>query len=315
VTTIPTGYEMRPGAPDDVPALTRLEIAYDTVLYGRSYMEGWLEDDWARPRFDPSRDAWIVTSGGGEVVGYGMAFDKDPHAEVESIARVHPDHWGVGIGSALVDLIERRAREHLALAPAGSVRLLNDVAAADGPAHALLEARGYVIDRHFWHMFRELGEPLPPASSPPGITIRAFDRSSDERAVHGVLEESFRAHYGFSPTPFDEWREAFDRSTYDGGLWMVAEEQGRMVGILTGLTIGGEGWVGDVGVLAEQRGRGIGAALLLHSFHMFKARGFEVVGLNVDASNETGATALYERVGMAVRQQWDLYLKILTPDA
>ena len=80
------------------------------------------------------------------------------------------------------------------------------------------------------------------------------------------------------------------------------------------MTMGGEGWVADLGVLAGYRGRGIGAALLAHSFHTFKARGFAVVGLNVDASDETGATALYERVGMRVRQQWDLYLKVLSAD-
>jgi ribosomal protein S18 acetylase RimI-like enzyme len=36
-----------------------------------------------------------------------------------------------------------------------------------------------------------------------------------------------------------------------------------------------------------------------------------VVRLGVDAANETGATALYERVGMHVARQFDVYEKRL----
>ncbi len=43
----------------------------------------------------------------------------------------------------------------------------------------------------------------------------------------------------------------------------------------------------------------------------FARRGFSQVMLNVDAGNETGATPLYERVGMRVRRAWDLYEKTL----
>ena len=60
-------------------------------------------------------------------------------------------------------------------------------------------------------------------------------------------------------------------------------------------------------VLASHRGRGIGAALLRRSFASFAARGLHRVRLNVDAENATGATALYERVGMRVVNRWDLW--------
>ena len=55
-----------------------------------------------------------------------------------------------------------------------------------------------------------------------------------------------------------------------------------------------------LGVLRSHRRRGIGEALLRYAFVEFKGRGFERVGLGVDAESPTGAVALYERAGMHV---------------
>ncbi len=54
-----------------------------------------------------------------------------------------------------------------------------------------------------------------------------------------------------------------------------------------------------------------GVALLLHSFSEFYQRGVSKVGLGVDAGNLTGATRLYERAGMHIVEQADLYEKEL----
>jgi ribosomal protein S18 acetylase RimI-like enzyme len=65
--------------------------------------------------------------------------------------------------------------------------------------------------------------------------------------------------------------------------------------------------VNEVGVLAAHRGRGIGAALLRQAFATLAGRGVRRIILNVDSENATGATALYERVGMQVLRRWDLW--------
>jgi ribosomal protein S18 acetylase RimI-like enzyme len=78
-------------------------------------------------------------------------------------------------------------------------------------------------------------------------------------------------------------------------------------GALTGHVADDRGWVDYLGVLPRWRGRGLGAALLHHSFATFAGRGVRRVILNVDAENPTGATALYERAGMRVVNRWDLY--------
>ena len=63
------------------------------------------------------------------------------------------------------------------------------------------------------------------------------------------------------------------------------------------------GWIGDLAVRAPWRRRGLGEALLLHSFRLFAEAGKQRAGLGVDRDNATGALALYQRVGLRVVRQ------------
>jgi mycothiol synthase len=60
------------------------------------------------------------------------------------------------------------------------------------------------------------------------------------------------------------------------------------------------GMVAAIGVRRPWRGRGLGRALLLHTFGEFRRRGVNRITLGVDSENPTGATKLYESVGMRV---------------
>ena len=77
------------------------------------------------------------------------------------------------------------------------------------------------------------------------------------------------------------------------------------VGVLTASTARDRGWVDYLAVSSTHRGRGIGAALLRRSFAMFADRDIRRILVSVDAQNPTGATAVYERVGMRVVNAWD----------
>ena len=71
----------------------------------------------------------------------------------------------------------------------------------------------------------------------------------------------------------------------------------------------GVGWIRILGVLPEFRQRGLGQALLRHTFADFASRGFKAVGLGVDAQNPTGAVRVYERAGMHVERTNLIYEK------
>ena len=69
------------------------------------------------------------------------------------------------------------------------------------------------------------------------------------------------------------------------------------------------GWVSTLGVRRPWRKKGLGLALLLHSFGEFYRRGKKKVGLGVDSGSLTGALNLYKKAGMSVYSQFDKYAK------
>ena len=90
-----------------------------------------------------------------------------------------------------------------------------------------------------------------------------------------------------------------------GPTWFVAELEGAPVGLSMLAVNGDTGWVMELGVRKAARGRGIASALLRRSFREIAARGCERAGLGVDAQNETGAVALYEKVGLKQVRVYD----------
>ena len=82
-----------------------------------------------------------------------------------------------------------------------------------------------------------------------------------------------------------------EEPSFDRSLWFVAEQDGELAGIILSRAPENEpglGWVRILGVLPEYRQRGLGQALLQHTFAEFARRGFTAVGLGVDAENPTG---------------------------
>ena len=105
------------------------------------------------------------------------------------------------------------------------------------------------------------------------------------------------------------------REDFDPSLWFIAWD-GRSAEI-AGYSLCryrmGLGWVGTLGVRRAWRKRGLGEALLLHSFGEFYKRGTPTIGLGVDAQNPTSATRLYKKAGMYVAAEYVIYEKELRP--
>ncbi len=300
-----TGYRFRAPTDADLEPAAAVLVADQLDDVGEVVLDAnFLRNRWRREGFDLATDAWVAVDGAGTVVAYGQAMLEE--RAVESLGVVHPQHRGRGIGSALLDRIEARAAERLAGVASGQFR--HSVNASDQAAAAMLQARGLRPVRHFWHMQLDLAGPIEPGRAPAGVDIAGITSPDDLPAVHAVLQEAFSEHWGNYPEPYEQWvDEEATGDGYDPVLWLRATDAGEMLGALTGNLWDDRGWVGYLGVRARGRGRGIGAALLRESFARFAARGARHVVLNVDAENTTGATALYERVGMRVVNRWDLW--------
>jgi mycothiol synthase len=301
---LPPDYQFRAPTPDDLDAVAEILVAGDLHDAGQGVLDAdFLEDQWSRVGFALGTDAWVVVHRGDAIVAYGQARREQPTV-VESWGVVHPGHRGRGIGTWLLDRTRQRASELLAGVP--SARYRHAVNAGDRGAAAMLAARGLRPVRHFWHMQIDLPAGFEPGPTPGAIKIRGIDPRGDLGAVHAVLEEAFADHWGHHREPLDRWAaEQTGSPSYDPTLWLLATEAGEPVGALTASISGDRGWVDQVGVLAPWRGRRIAEALLHRSFATFARRGCRQVLLNVDAENPTGATRLYERVGMRVVNRLD----------
>jgi ribosomal protein S18 acetylase RimI-like enzyme len=152
-------------------------------------------------------------------------------------------------------------------------------------------------------------EPPPPVVPSPPVTVeQPRDDLADLRTIHRVINTAFLDHFGSTATEFDEWvvRQR-SGSGADIGLWWLARVDGQPAAVLIGRAWPDMGWVQGLGTLQEFRGRGLGRLLLETAFGEFHARGYRTVSLGVDATNPTGAVALYESAGMKQGHEHVLY--------
>ena len=288
--------------------------AYDVAFLGRPwYTEADVRDDWARDGIELGRDVSVLCGRDGAVHAYLWCWVRDPGEVVVVAGSVHPEYLGLGLGSALVERAEAWAR-----ARAVDARRALDMqivcVAQDARAAALFVSRGFRLERHFYQMDIELDGTESAGSVPPGIEVRGFSVDPDAHEVHRVLNQAFAGHWRSRAFRFEEWKRIFiDSPGFDQSLWFVALDDEGIVGALMGKAFPTHGWINSLGVLTRARGRGVGKALLRTSFASFAARGLSRASLNVDAGNETGATALYRAVGMHPAVQVEYYEKRVEP--
>ena len=154
---------------------------------------------------------------------------------------------------------------------------------------------------------------LPPdrPAWPAGVTVRTMQPDRDARIAHAVIEEAFADHWGHLPRSFEDWEQlVLQRDGFDPALTFMAFDGNEVAGIVVN-RYRDIAWVGQLAVRRAWRKRGLGLALLLHSFNEFYQRGDRAVGLGVDAQSLTGAARLYKKAGMHVTRQYDTYEKVL----
>jgi mycothiol synthase len=290
---------MRPATTADAAAIAELINTFERAhleepdTTDAAEVEGW----WAR--IDPEKDTRCYFDAAGRLAGTAAVYGHEAGA-LDLDAFTHPDYTGRGLGSAMIDWLEEEA--------AGRERRPRTSAlTVDRGAVELLAVRGYEPIRCFYRMAIELQSPPSEPAWPDGFTVSAM-RPGEERIVHALVEETFAEHWGHDERTFDEWRVSnLDQSWWDPSLVYLVREGEEVVAVEINAIRFGGGWVGVIGTRAPWRGRGLGRALLLEAFGDLYRRGERRISLAVDAGNETGATHLYESVGMRVVWQADVY--------
>lgn len=91
----------------------------------------------------------------------------------------------------------------------------------------------------------------------------------------------------------------------------VAEEDGRIVGVILAGHDGRRGFIHHTAVAEDCRGRGIGRALTEEALNALKACGIHKVALVAFTRNETG-NAFWEKMGFTAREDLTYRNKALT---
>jgi mycothiol synthase len=275
--------EIRPATPDDVEAAYAVLVACDL-------------GPWAYLTLEQFRESWPTYKGiwlaeEDAIVGYAAARESDVEVYVLPSARRR------AIGTGLLAEAEGAAE-----GPRIEV-----TARGDEPAAApFLERYGYRPRFEVWLMQIDLEDEPPEPSWPDGITVRAF-RPEEARAVKELLDVAYAEEPDFRLRTFEDW----SRFMLDDGSfaqhWFIAEaSEGSLAGAALNWK---EGYVKDLVVHPSQRRRGLGEALMLHTFRHFKARGAPAVTLKTDSINTSQAWRLYERLGMRTIRTYDVFEK------
>lgn len=326
---LPDGFTARPGRLKDIPLAVDLFNNYSDHFIGvRSFNEDNLKTEWTMPKFNPETDIRMVFDPNKKLVGYIEVWTiSSPPVYPWIWARVHPDYHRMGIGTALMNWGEERARQAITMCNDDlRVALQSGSVSTIEPPRKLYKAQGMKPLRHFFRMLIEMDAPPPEPEWPEGITVKTpDDPKAAIEAIYKVDNEAFKDHFGYVEEPFEEGLTEFshwflnDDNNNDPSLWFLAMDEAtdQIAGIALCLRKDSEdetcGHVDSLAVLRPYRKKGVGLALLQHAFGEYYRRGFKKVSLGVDAENLSGALKLYKKAGMHVNRQFDLYEKELRP--
>ncbi len=313
--TLPEGYGVRRPTMNDSSVVLTLIRGKERAEYGEvSTTERSLRTEWQAPGFNLSTDAWVVTTQDGQIIGYARVWHYHYiHIYMQFVVLPAPNE--VDIKVSLLGLVEQRAHEYAALAPPEtSVTLRTATTDKNRADQGILVQTGYHRVRSRCCMEMTLSESPSPVLWPVGITVRSCVPEQDLQEIFVTQEEAFARPVGYPPLTFEQWKRlTIPEEDFDPSLWFVAEEGTTMVGIGLCSRSGSDGIIGTLAVRRPWRRKGLGQALLSHSFAELSRRGMDTVRLFVDLHNPTGAIQLYERAGMQITQLYHQYEKEVRP--
>ncbi|MFQ1000522.1 GNAT family N-acetyltransferase [Modestobacter sp. SSW1-42] len=305
---LPDGLTSTPITADDLPAVATLLAAAEEVdRTGEHTSADDLAEEWLNDLVDLPRDSRLVRAGD-DVVAWATVVAPPTFRDALSVyldGRVHPGWRGRGVGRSLLAWqLERGGRVHAERHPGVPARLTASLPTTMPDAEALARRAGMAATRWFHTMHRPLTD-LPAARDVAGVELVAFDPARDDE-VRRAHNRAFTEHYGSSERDEVSWQTMFTgAASFRPDLSVLALADGAVVAYVlayvwesdTAATGRREAHYGQIGVVPEQRGRGLSKAVIAEALHRAAVRDCQLAGLDVDSENGSGALGLYEGLG------------------
>jgi len=281
-------FTIRPARAEDAEAVFELYADWQRSNYGQVEI--------GREMYDTilaSADGSFVAEVDGRIVGEADASGGWIDVGVEPSVRRR------GIGTALL-----QAAEGTATAKPTLLMALQ----SDAPGAAFAQANGYEKAWEVWLMGIDLPEAIPEPEWPEGVSVRTYGgEEAEAREIKELLDLAYAEEFHHQPVTFESWsRFMFEDPMFDATVWFLAVADGKIVGAALNWD---EGYIKDLVVHPDWRGRGLGKALVYQTFGEFKRRELPRVTLKTDSNNPTDAWRLYERAGMRKERTYEIFQK------
>jgi len=280
----------RPATTDDLAAYDELQRSWDLHWFGASE-HSVDEVEEMLGYADPLADNSLVVLDDGRPVAVALRFGDNTSLTIDP---------SVSAKDVLAELLPWYAQ-----AP-GEVEVLS----RDDAAVAALEAAGWTHHKSAFDLIRQVTPDLELAAPqwPAGIDVRDFD-PADAEAVHRLIyvDAGWAEVPGHPDREFDDWRKIFITEHTIGSQQVIAWRGDRVVGVAMGRTWNdGTGWISQLATAKDERGQGLGRAMLLEAMRRRVAGGAVALGLGVQAENKA-ALSRYLGVGLEIDREFRTY--------
>jgi len=298
-------YSVRPARFSDIEAVHEIIAKQNIIDYGSAMrtIED-LQKSWQS--IDLNNDTCAAYADG-KLAGYAELLDND------SPFIYLAERNNVDLAFQLLMILEEQATSRMK----ETVNLFTRISEKNNTLLQLFASNGYKSNLSFLIMELVMNEPPVTPQWPANITVRPFTKDQDEQVTYRTDEEASQDKGYHDPLSYEDWvkRMGLERESFDPSLWFLACEGSEVAGVALNVPAkeSNTGWVDHLSVRQSWRNRGIGKALLLHTFGEFYRRGIHTIKLSVDSKSLTYAPRLYENLGMKTDQQYHIYRKEIRP--
>jgi ribosomal protein S18 acetylase RimI-like enzyme len=283
------GVQQRAATLDDLPPITELTARSDTAWFGAPEHD----ESEVREYFDQVDD-----------LGTGSRLFLDGDRLVGGALRNATDAWFVTDPDPAVAATV--ADDLVAWFGAGKVSVLE----RDSMMRAAFERHGWTHERSMFDLLRPVSNDWVIAEPvwPDGVIVREFT-PDDAEAIYRLIyvDAAWADVPGHPHREFADWRSIFITEHTKPEVQTLAWRGDRLVGVAMGRVFSdGTGWIAQLAAAKDERGRGLGRALLLDGLRRRRDAGATTLGLAVQAENRS-ALSLYLAAGLEIDREWMEY--------